>query len=150
MRQRQRLRHLRQRVFLHRVQQQRQHVYLEEAANDALQLQAYRSRSQHNGLAGKLVAGKVVVALNGAGNERCEVQRVKQVSAKAYVLFLVSISCFDEQMQHAEKNVGKSQREVRGVQEDALRQERVFFQPYIDKDNRQNAPDNRSGPAALD
>ena len=52
-------------------------------------------------------------------------------------------------MQHAEKNVGEAERKIWKADKDAFREERVFFQPSVGKNNQQNAPGGVPGPAAL-
>ena len=70
---------------------------------DALQLQADDARPQRQWLGGKLVRGEFVVALNGAGDKRREVQRVEQIGAESDVPLFAAISRLNEQMQARER-----------------------------------------------
>src|ERR1039458_3477032 len=66
--QRLRLSHLRKGVFLYCMEQHCQHINLEEAANDPLQLQADRARSEGDRIGRKLVPGELVIALDRPRN----------------------------------------------------------------------------------
>src|ERR1700685_116380 len=111
-RERQGLRHLRQCVLLHRVEQHCEYVDLKEPTNDSLQLQSDDARPQADRLVCKLVLGKFVIALDRTGNQRGEVQSVEQISTYSDVPPIISISCFNQQVQHAEENIRKPHRKV--------------------------------------
>lgn len=53
----------------------------------------------------KLVAGEVVIALDGPGDQGGEVQRIKQIRAESNVPLLVSVSCLDDQVEYPEEDV---------------------------------------------
>ena len=93
----------------------------------------------------ELVAGKLVVALDGAGDKGSEVEHVKQVGAEADVAPLIAFPGFDDQMKDAEKDVGKPKRKVRIMEEEARGKEGVFLKPDIDKDDR----DDRQGQSVM-
>jgi hypothetical protein len=61
--------HLRQCVFLDRLEQHSQHIDLEEAVHDGLQLEADQARTDGNRVGGKQVASELVVALDGTGDK---------------------------------------------------------------------------------
>jgi len=54
--------------------------------------------------------GELVIALDRAGNQRREIESVEQISAAPDMPLFGSISCFDQQVQHAKENVGETQR----------------------------------------
>ena len=107
------------------MQQHRQHVYLEESTNDAFQLETGYAWTQRDRLVRELVAGKFVIALDGARNKRGEIEIVEQVSARANVPLRVSGPCFYEQVQYAKEDVGEPQCEIGMVDKDSIRQEAV-------------------------
>ena len=89
----------------------------------------------------ELIAGKFIVALDGAGDKGSEVEHIKQVGAEADVAPLIAFPGLDDQMKDAEKDVGKPKRKVRIMEEEARGKEGVFLKPDIDKDDR----DDRHG-----
>ena len=82
--------------ILNRQEKHRQDVDLKETPNDTLELQAYDAKSQLDRLESELVSGKLVIALDGAGNERCKVEGVEEVGPQAQALVFVAIRKLDE------------------------------------------------------
>src|ERR1700683_400670 len=73
---RQWLRHLNQRILSRSVQQCRQHIDFEEPSNDAFYLHSYNAYVESDWIFCNVIAGKLVVALNRAGDQRCEIDRI--------------------------------------------------------------------------
>src|ERR1700722_10635384 len=128
-RQRQRLRQLPKRVFLHPVQQHRQDIDLEESANEPPHLPTDDGQSQFDRPGGELVTEEILISLDGTGNNRGEVQHVQQIGSETNMTSLVRRAGVDDQLQHAKEDVGEPDRQVRELQKNSVREHSIFLEP---------------------
>ena len=105
-RERQRLRHLRQRVFTARISNSiASTLTLKKPRMMRSNCKPITRGPSAIGSAANWSRGELVVALDGAGDERGEVQRVEQICAQSDVPLLVSIPRFDQQVEYAKEDV---------------------------------------------
>lgn len=122
-----------ERVLLKGVEEHGEYVDFEEAEDDALELDADDAGAERDGLEGELVAGEVVVELDGAGDESGEVESVEEVLEEVDGLLLGAFGAVDDEVQDAEEDVREAESEVGEVEEGGFREEGVFLKPDVDE-----------------